>query len=67
MRNFEDRRNEGNSAYYLTGDKCIVAGCQGAAGTAWSPLWCVKHNVNRINQIEESMRAAARAVIEATR
>lgn len=61
MRNFEDPHSEGNSHIYMTGKSCIVGGCQEPAGTAWSPLWCVKHNISRMNQIEESMRKAATA------
>lgn len=56
MRNFENPRDEGNSHKYLTGKYCIVLACKAAAGTAWSPLWCVKHNISRMNQIEEVYR-----------
>lgn len=62
MRNFENSRHEGNSHAYLTGKYCIVLGCKAAAGTAWSPLWCVKHNISRMNQIEEVYRNVNRAV-----
>jgi hypothetical protein len=62
MRNFEDPRNEGNSGAYITGRSCMVGGCQEPAGTAWSPLWCLKHNISRMNQIEEVYRNVERAV-----
>lgn len=63
MRPFEDPTNEGNlSARYMTGERCIVAGCKHPAGTAWSPLFCVLHNINRMNQIEAVYRAADQAV-----
>ena len=57
MSDYEDLNNEGNySARYLTGKNCLVAGCSQPAGTAWSPLWCVKHNISRMKQIEAANR-----------
>jgi hypothetical protein len=53
MSDYEDVYGEGNSHAYMTGKPCIVAGCNGPGGTAWSPLWCVKHNISRMKQIEE--------------
>lgn len=40
---------------YRTGKPCIVAGCTEPAGTAWSPLWCFRHNVERIDRITKSL------------
>jgi hypothetical protein len=63
MRPFEDPTHEGNySGRYLTGKTCLVAGCGAPAGTAWSALWCVEHNISRMNQIEEVYRNVERAV-----
>ncbi len=63
MRPFEDPTHEGNhSGEYMTGKSCLVAGCTQPAGTAWSPLWCVKHNISRMNQIEAVYRAVEQAV-----
>ena len=56
MSDYEDVYGEGNSHAYMTGKSCIVAGCNGPAGTAWSPLWCVKHNISRMKQIEAANR-----------
>ncbi|HEX7906839.1 MAG TPA: hypothetical protein VF534_01935 [Paraburkholderia sp.] len=56
MSDYEDVYGEGNSHTYLTGKSCIVVGCKQPAGTAWSPLWCVKHNISRMKQIEAAQR-----------
>jgi len=58
---YDDPNSEGNSAKYHTGKKCIEPGCNEPAGTAWSPYWCFKHNVERIRRIDaglEALRAA---------
>lgn len=56
MSDYEDVYSEGNSHTYLTGESCIVEGCKQPAGMAWSPLWCVKHNIRRMRQIEEAYK-----------
>lgn len=51
MKAFEDPDHRGNSPKYHTGKQCIELGCDGPAGTAWSPLWCFECNVKRLNRI----------------
>ena len=58
---FEDPAHEGNSSRHHTGKRCIERGCDEPAGTAWSPLWCFKHNVERMRRINaafDRMRGA---------
>ncbi len=50
---YNDRSAVGNSPQYHTGKPCIVAGCTRPAGTWWSPLWCVEHNIERIDRIDK--------------
>lgn len=52
---FEDPDHKGNSEKYHTGKICIEDGCDNKAGTAWSPYWCFKCNVTRMNSISESL------------
>jgi hypothetical protein len=51
MEKYEDPEAEENSEKYWSGKECIVKGCSKPAGTAWSPHWCFKHNVQRLNNI----------------
>lgn len=48
---YQDRSDPLNSARYHTGKPCIEKGCSEPAGTAWSPLWCFRHNVERMDRI----------------
>jgi len=63
MKAYQDVNNDGNSAKYHTGKKCIEYGCDELAGTAWSHLWCVKHNIERMDkiskQLEETLRSTS--------
>lgn len=52
MTDYEDPTSEGNHAKHHTGCPCIMPGCGKPAGTAWSALWCFKHNISRMKQIE---------------
>ena len=52
---FEDPDQPGNGANYHTGKPCIEDGCTEPAGTAWSPLWCFRHNVERMRRISASL------------
>jgi len=52
---FEDPDHPGNGPKYLTGKFCIEQGCDRPAGTAWSPLWCFEHNVERIRRINAAI------------
>ena len=51
---YQDPTDKGNSAKYHTGKPCVEAGCNNAAGTAWSPYWCFECNVKRIDGINKS-------------
>lgn len=52
---FEDPNHPGNGIEHLTGEACIEKGCDAPAGTAWSPHWCFKHNVERIKRITRQL------------
>ena len=60
---YNDLDCNGNSAKYHTGKRCIEHGCNEPAGTAWSPYWCVKHNVARIDKVNEGF-AKCRAALD---
>jgi len=51
---YNDPNDPGNGEKYHTGKQCIELDCNNPAGTAWSPYWCFKHNVERINRINKS-------------
>lgn len=53
MENYKNPDYEGNSSKYWTGKECIEKDCKEPAGTAWSPHWCFKHNVERIDKINK--------------
>lgn len=53
---FEDLQHEGNSSSYHTGKQCIEENCNNPAGTAWSPIWCFEHNVERIRRITKQLK-----------
>lgn len=59
MENFENPNYRGNSAEYHTGKRCIESGCEKPAGTAWSPLWCFDHNVERMKRVSASLNRLA--------
>lgn len=52
---YRDLNDPGNSEKHHTGKKCIEQGCNEPAGTAWSPLWCVKHNIERMDRIDAAL------------
>lgn len=52
-----DAEHEGNSAAHHTGKPCIETDCDKPAGTAWSPLWCVEHNMARLRRIDVGLNA----------
>ncbi len=47
---------DGYSVKYYTGKPCIVDGCKEHAGTAWSPLWCRVHDIERRKRISCNMK-----------
>jgi hypothetical protein len=57
MQAFEDPADRRNGPEYHTGAECIELGCHAPAGTAWSPLWCHRHNVERMHRIAASLDA----------
>ena len=54
---YQDPAHDGNSAKYHSGKPCYTKGCKEPAGTWWSPLWCFKHNVERMDRITKSLEA----------
>lgn len=51
---FDDKDDPRNGAKYQTGKPCVEKGCENPAGTAWSPLWCFEHNVERLGKLTEA-------------
>ncbi len=49
---YADPNHRGNSADHHTGKPCVERGCDKPAGTAWSPLWCFDHNVERLQRCD---------------
>lgn len=56
---YRDPNDPLNGEKYHTGEPCIEPGCSDPAGTAWSPLWCQKHNAERIDRISGSFERIA--------
>lgn len=52
---YKDPDHPGNSSKHRTGRPCIETGCNEPAGTAWGPHWCMKHNIERIDRITQSL------------
>lgn len=50
-----DTADDRNGHSHHTGKPCIEKGCNEPAGTAWSHLWCQKHNAERMDRISESL------------
>lgn len=53
---YRDTNDPLNGSEYRSGRVCIEQGCDEPAGTAWSHLWCVKHNIERMDRIGSSLR-----------
>lgn len=51
MNDYKDPNDPGNGNGYHTGLSCINNNCDEPAGTLWSPYWCVKHNIQRMDMI----------------
>lgn len=64
---YEDPNHEGNSPAHHTGKPCIERGCDKPAGTAWSHLWCMEHNVERMNRITRNLEEIGRRYEERAR
>jgi hypothetical protein len=52
---YADPDDAGNGPEFHSGKRCIVPGCDRPAGTRWSPLWCFKHNVERMDRINRGL------------
>lgn len=59
MKPYQDPHDPRNGASYHTGKRCIELGCTNPAGTLWSPLWCHRCNVERMNRINAQFSALA--------
>ncbi len=46
-------------AYHMYGTKCIEKGCAETPGTVWSPFWCFKHNVERMDRVSKNLEDLA--------
>ena len=55
---YRDLSDKGNGVAYQTGRLCIEPDCNEQAGTAWSPYWCVAHNIDRLDRIGSFFDAA---------
>ena len=53
MKPYEDPKHYGNSSRYWTRKPCIEKDCERPAGTLWSPLWCMEHNIERMKRINK--------------
>lgn len=56
-RPYAKRDHPGNSARWRKGKRCITPGCKNEAGTSWSPLWCFRCNVKRMDKINARFAA----------
>lgn len=56
MKPYQDKNHPGNSKEFHTGKICIEKGCDRPAGTQWSPLWCVDHNIERMDRISKNLK-----------
>ena len=63
---YRDVLDPGNAPDKRSAGQCVEAGCFEPAGTAWSDLWCVRHNAERMDRITGALasRLAARAETE---
>lgn len=62
MRKYDDINDPGNSSKYWTGRECIERGCSNPAGTWWSPIWCFRCNVKRMDRISGKMDQIASTI-----
>jgi hypothetical protein len=63
---YRDPLHKGNGLEYRSGKLCIEKGCEETAGTWWSPHWCFKHNVERMDRISASLEGIAASYEKAT-
>lgn len=56
-----DPKHPGNGIRHRSGKTCIHPGCGAPAGTLWSPLWCFKHNVERMQRIDAQFQGIEKA------
>jgi hypothetical protein len=40
-----------------SGRKCYERGCDEPAGTGWGPMWCPKHDEERLDRITASLKS----------
>lgn len=55
MKNYKNLEHPGNSVKFRTKALCITPNCPNLGGTAWSPLWCVKCNIKRMDRIDKGL------------
>lgn len=56
---YNDPKARGNTAkkHKRPGSRCIEQPCDEIPGTAWSHLWCVKHNIARMDRVSDGINA----------
>lgn len=47
-----------------TGKECIEIGCHDEAGTRWGPMWCPKHDQERLDRVSTQMADLAKRGFE---
>jgi len=57
-----DLRHDGYSKKHRSGKKCVE--CGEPAGTAWTPYWCPKCDIERKSRISASLDGFIRAIEE---
>jgi hypothetical protein len=59
---YADPTDPRNGPAHHTGKPCVEWGCPDPAGTAWSPYFCFRHNVERFARIDKGLNDAARSL-----
>lgn len=57
---WDDPTDPLNGPAHYSGKPCIERGCTEPAGTAWSHLWCQKHNAERMRRVSDGFAEIGR-------
>lgn len=52
---------DGYAEKYRTGKPCIELGCNEPAGTAWGPMWCKQHDIERRERVTKGLEKVTKA------
>jgi len=55
--NDPDARGNTDKRYRRPTKRCATQPCDEVPGTLWSPYWCFRHNVERIDRISDTLEA----------